>query len=131
LPDTSPIIHVVDDDPAVCRALKRLLRSWGMQVRTFKSGEEFLAAQAGGQRADCSVVDVHMPGLNGLEVQERLKRAGLDLPVIFITAHDEADIAVRGLRGGAAGFLQKPFSDEALVELIRSALARRVRPDGV
>jgi FixJ family two-component response regulator len=122
LPVISPLIHVVDDDPAVTRALRRLLHAWGMQVCTFASGEEFLSAMAESRIPDCSVVDVHMPGMNGLEVQARLAGAKMDVPLIFMTAHDEAGVEEQALRGGAVGFLRKPFSDEALVELIRIGL---------
>jgi FixJ family two-component response regulator len=125
LSDTSPFIHVVDDDPSVCRALKRLLSSWGMQVRTFSSAEEFLSVLRSPHEADCSVIDVQMPGMTGLEVQEQMRRAGMDLPVIFITAHEEEGVEERALKNGASGFLRKPFSDEALVGLIRNAMQRR------
>lgn len=117
-----PIIQIVDDDPSVVQALKRLLHSWGMQVRTFASGEEFLSAQSRSHDADCSVIDVQMPGMTGLEVQERMNQAGMDVPVIFITAHEEEGIEEQALRAGAVGFLRKPFMDEALVGLIRKAL---------
>ena len=120
--DILPLIYIVDDDPAVCRALRRLLRSWGMQVRTFASGQELLSALSGSHHADCSLIDVQMPDMTGLEVQERIKLAGVDLPVIFITAHEEDGVEERAMRAGAAGFLRKPFSDEALVGLIRNAI---------
>jgi FixJ family two-component response regulator len=122
LPGISPLIYVVDDDPPVVKALRRLLHSWGMQVRTFASGEEFLAALSRSHDADCSVIDVQMPGMSGLEVQKRMNRAGMDVPVIFITAHEEEGIKENALRAGAIGFLRKPFTDEALVGLIRTAL---------
>ncbi len=125
--DILPLIYIVDDDPAVCRALRRLLRSWGMQVRTFASGQELLSALSGSHHADCSLIDVQMPGMTGLEVQERMKLAGVDLPVIFITAHEEDGVEERAMRAGAVGFLRKPFSDEDLVGLIRDALWRRHR----
>jgi FixJ family two-component response regulator len=128
LSDAPPLIHVVDDDPSVVIALRRLLHSWGMQVRTFASGEEFLSALTRSPDADCSVIDVQMPGMTGLEVQERMNRAGMDVPVIFITAHDEGGVEENALRAGAAGFLRKPFTDEALVGLIRIALQRRRKP---
>lgn len=112
----------------MCRALKRLLRSWGMQARTFASGREFLSALNRSQDADCSVIDVQMPGMTGLEVQARLKRAGMDIPVIFITAHEEEGVEAHALKAGAVGFLRKPFSDEVLVGLIRNALQRRRSP---
>ena len=124
LSDPSPLIHVVDDDPAVCRALKRLLHSWGMQVRTFASGREFLSALSSLHHVDCSVIDVQMPGMTGLEVREQMNRTGMDVPVIFITAHEEEGIEENALRAGAVGLLRKPFSDEALVALIRHAVKR-------
>jgi FixJ family two-component response regulator len=124
----SPLIYVVDDDPPVAIALRRLLYSWGMQVRTFASGEEFLAALSRSHDADCSVIDVQMPGMSGLEVQERMKRAGMDVPVIFITAHEEEGIKENALRAGAVGFLRKPFTDETLVGLIRTALRHQREP---
>ena len=96
-----------------------------MQVRTFASGEEFLSALSRSHDADCSVIDVQMPGMTGLEVQERMNRAGMDVPVIFITAHEEEGVEEHALRAGAAGFLRKPFTDEVLVGLIRNALQRR------
>jgi len=96
-----------------------------MRVRTFASGEEFLSALSRSNDADCSVIDVQMPGMTGLEVQERMNRAGLDVPVIFITAHEEEGVEEHALRAGAVGFLRKPFLDEVLVGLIRNALRHR------
>lgn len=122
MPAFSPFIHVVDDDPSVCLGLKRLLTSWGMHVRTFGSGKEFLSALSSSPDADCSVIDVQMPGMTGLEVHDRMKRAGIDIPVIFITAHGEEGVEEKALRAGALGFLRKPFSDEVLVGLIRKAV---------
>jgi FixJ family two-component response regulator len=119
------MIHIVDDDPAVARALKRLLRSWGMQVRTFASGADFLAALDASPDADCSVIDVQMPGMTGLEVLDHLNAAGLDVPVIFMTAHETEGAEEQAMRTGAVGFLRKPFADEKLIELIRTAVRRR------
>ncbi len=122
---TPPLIHIVDDDPAVVRALKRLLRSWGMQVRTFGSGGEFLSALKVSEDTDCSVIDVQMPGMTGLEVQATLNDRGFDVPVIFMTGHETEGVEEEAMNAGAIGFLHKPFSDEALVGLIRRALERR------
>jgi FixJ family two-component response regulator len=119
------MIHIVDDDPAVARALKRLLRSWGMEVRTFSSGAEFLAAIERSPAADCSVIDVQMPGMTGLEVLDRMNAAGLHLAVVFMTAHETEGVEDQAMRAGAIGFLRKPFADEALVGLIRMAMQRR------
>jgi FixJ family two-component response regulator len=107
LPNIPPFIYIVDDDPAVFKALKRLLHSWGMHVRTFASGEEFLAALSRSCDGDCSVIDVQMPGMTGLEVQEALNRGGIDVPVIFIAAHNEEGVEERAMRAGAFGLLLK------------------------
>jgi FixJ family two-component response regulator len=128
LPDLAPLVHVVDDDPSVILALKRLLNSWGMQVRTFGSGEEFLSALRRSHDGDCSVIDVQMPGMTGLEVQEHMNRTGINLPVIFITGHEEEGVEEHALRAGAAGFLRKPFTDDDLINLIRNALQHRLVP---
>jgi FixJ family two-component response regulator len=127
LTDAPPRIDIVDDDTSVALSLRRLLHSWGMQVRTFATGEEFLAALSRSDDADCSVIDVQMPGMTGFEVQERMNLAGMDMPVIFITAHEEEGFEEHALKAGAVGFLRKPFKDEALVGLIRNALQRRRR----
>ena len=119
------MIHIVDDDPSVARALKRLLRSWGMEARTFSSGAEFLAAIERSPGADCSLIDVQMPGMTGLEVLDRMNAAGLHLAVVFMTAHETEGVEDQAMRAGAIGFLRKPFADEALVGLIRMAMQRR------
>ena len=121
MPETTPLIAVVDDDPSVRRALERLLRSFGMQAETFHSGEGLLSAVQASPRFACAVMDVQMPGMNGLDVQRRLAVLGIALPLVFITAHEEEGIAQRAIAMGAIGFLQKPFNDESLVELIRQA----------
>jgi FixJ family two-component response regulator len=99
-----------------------------MQVRTFASGEEFLSALREAPQVDCSIVDLMMPGMTGLEVQEQMNQAGWDVPVIFMTAHEIEGAKEQALRGGAVGFLQKPFKEKALVELIRKAMQRRRKP---
>ena len=122
MPDAPPLIHIVDDDPSVVIALRRLLHSWGMQVRTFASGEEFLSALSRPHEMDCLVIDVQMPGMTGLEVLERMKRSGRNLPVIFITAYEEEGIEEKAMRAGAIGFLRKPLREEDLINLIAKAL---------
>ena len=109
MPKAIQLIYIVDDDLSVLRAFKRLLWSWGMQVRTFASGGEFLAELKKSEDVDCSVIDVQMPGMTGLEVQARLNDAGLGVPVIFMTAHETEDVEEQALKAGAVGFLRKPF----------------------
>jgi FixJ family two-component response regulator len=128
LPEIPPRIHIIDDDPSVVLALKRLLRSWGMQVQTFASGGEFLAELKKSQNVDCAVIDVQMPGMTGLEVQAHLSNAGWNLPVIFMTAHESEGVEEPAMRAGAIGFLNKPFSDKALVDLILEAIKLK-KPD--
>jgi len=123
---TRPLIAIIDDDESVSRALRRLVRSLGMNADTFTSGQEFidLIEAAPSFDADCVVLDVHMPGLDGLEVQRRLVRSGKLLPVIFITGRDELGVQERAMAAGAVAFLRKPFSDELFVKTLREAFKR-------
>jgi len=124
-----PRIHIVDDDPSVALALKRLLCSWGMQARAFTSGKAFLADLHTSQPIDCAVIDVRMPEMSGFELRANMQRAGCQIPIIFITANEAPEIETEALQSGAAGFLRKPFSDQALVDLIHRALAQWRKPD--
>lgn len=121
-----PMIAIVDDDESVCRALKRLVRSLGMEADIFLSGQEFvdLIEAMPSFSADCVILDVQMPGITGLEVQRRLVAGGSRLPIIFITAHDEVGIRERALGMGAVAFLRKPFDDELFVRTLHAALGR-------
>jgi FixJ family two-component response regulator len=124
LSKSKPLIAIVDDDESVCRAMKRLVRSLGMEANAFSSGQEFidLIETMPSFQPDCVVLDVQMPGMNGLEVQERLASSGNRLPVIFITAHDEAGVRDRALAAGAVAFLRKPFNDESFITTLQLAL---------
>ncbi len=121
--ENTPTIYVVDDDSAVLKALNRLLRSHGFQVETFSSGEELLASVSL-DATGCLILDVKMPGMNGLELQERLAAAGSKVPIIFMTAFDDPAGRDRALKAGAVAFLAKPLNDEVLVATIREALSR-------
>lgn len=116
------VICVVDDDASVRLALGRLLRSVGFQNHAFASGEEFLLSEFVGSSA-CLIVDVRMKGMSGFELQDALREAGSRLPIIFISAHGDKDAQERALHAGAIGFLLKPFSEDALLQLIGKALA--------
>jgi FixJ family two-component response regulator len=116
-----PLVSIVDDDPSVRRALERLVEAAGYAVETFASAEEFLDSTSSGPIA-CLILDVHLNGMNGLELQERLVARGSAVPVIFITAHDDAPTRERIDRSGAAAFLAKPFDRQALIGAIRSVL---------
>jgi FixJ family two-component response regulator len=123
-----PLIAIVDDDESVCRALRRLVRSMGMDGEAFSSGREFLdlVEAMPSFRPDCLILDVQMPEINGLAIQSRLAEIGNKVSVIFITAHDEVGIREKALSSGAVAFLRKPFGDELLVKTLREALKRKV-----
>jgi len=123
---SKPLIAIVDDDESVCRAVKRLVRSVSMEAETFKSGQEFLDLLDAmpSFHPDCLVLDVQMPGLNGLDVQDCLSKRGNMVPVVFITAHDEVGVREKALRSGAIAFLRKPFNDALFIRTLREALKR-------
>ncbi len=121
-----PLIAIVDDDESVCRALRRLVRLSGMDAEAFASGAE-LIERLGAMppfSPDCVVLDLQMPGMNGFEVQERLARVDRELPVVFITAHDEPAARERALAAGAVAFLRKPFDQELFIATLRAAVNR-------
>ena len=120
--DTDPYIAVVDDEPPVRTMLGRLLRLAHYEVGAFASGEEFLASIVA-RRPACAILDVHMPGLSGFDVQERLRAGSPGIPVVFITASDEVGLARTALESGAIGLLRKPFSNLDLLEAVGRALA--------
>ena len=116
------MIYVVDDDPSVRRALERLLRVRGYRVVSFASAEDFLADDLSEEVA-CLILDLYLPGLHGLELQNRLQQQGIFLPIIFITGHGNIPTAVRAVKSGAVSFLTKPFSQVELMTEIETALA--------
>jgi FixJ family two-component response regulator len=116
-----PLIAVVDDDEAIREALQSLLRSVGLRAEMFASAEDFWhAGQL--QNTACLIVDVRMPRMSGLELQRQLAAAHCSIPLIFITAHGNAETRARALRAGAVAFLDKPFSDEVLLRAVHAAL---------
>jgi FixJ family two-component response regulator len=117
-----PLISVVDDDDAVRESLRALLRSVKFVVEVFASAEEFLSSGRA-RETDCLILDVRMPGMNGLELQSRLVASNPGMPVIFITAHGDEELRSRALRGGAVDYLLKPFSEEALLNAVQTALS--------
>jgi FixJ family two-component response regulator len=115
-------IAVVDDDMSVRKALERLLRVTGFDVATFASGEEFYFSLES-LRPDCLVLDLHMPGMSGLDVLRRLDQAGFQVPVIVISGDAEPQTRAQCLSAGATDYLRKPFDDEALLSAIQHAMA--------
>jgi FixJ family two-component response regulator len=116
------VIAIVDDDQAIREAIESLLKSAGYGVELYGSAEEFLNS---GPRPDitCSVLDVRMPGMSGLELQSQLAASNCSIPIIFISAHSDESARARALKAGAVDFLQKPFSEEALLNAINASLA--------
>jgi len=117
-----PVVFIVDDDDAVRTALRLLMRSAGLQAKSFASADEFLAVYDAHQ-AGCLVLDVRMPGMSGLELQQELNKRGATIPVIFMTGHGDVPMAVEAMQHGAADFLQKPFGDQDLLDRVNKALA--------
>jgi FixJ family two-component response regulator len=121
---TKNLISVVDDDESVRRTTTLLIESFGFRAAAFASAESFLKS---GQLHDtsCLILDIRMPDMNGLELQSELAAAGHDIPIIFITAYDDKGSRGRAMQAGAVAFLDKPFSDEQLLQTVRSALTAR------
>jgi FixJ family two-component response regulator len=120
--ELTPIVFVVDDDEAVCRALTRLIRSAGYRVEGFGSASEFLESLPRTPGAACLVLDVQLPDLNGLDLQRELNAASASLPIIFITGHGDIAMTVSAMKAGATDFLVKPIGDTDLLRAIETAL---------
>jgi FixJ family two-component response regulator len=121
--DDRPVVFVVDDDPSMRRSLDSLLRSVSLDVRLFASAPEFMQAE----RRDapgCIVLDVRLPGMSGLTFQQELAKAGIALPIIFISGHGDVPMTVRAMKAGAVEFLTKPFDDQVLLDAIDAAIER-------
>jgi FixJ family two-component response regulator len=114
-------VAVVDDDVSARRAIHGVLKSVGFAAETFASGEEFLAADEL-NRSACLITDVQMPGMSGLELQERLVEKGRSIPVIFVTAYGDDKARSRAMSAGAVAFLEKPFNDDALIAIVKTAI---------
>jgi len=127
LSKSKPLIAIVDDDESVCRAVRRLVRSLAIDAATFTSGQEFLDLLEAmpSFQPDCLILDVQMPGINGLELKDRLAVTGNTIPVIFITAYDEVGVREKAFAAGAVAFLRKPFNDELLIKTMHGALEGR------
>src|SRR5580765_8693586 len=121
--DERATVFVIDDDPSMREALEDLITSVGLEARLFASPREFLESK----RPDapgCLVLDVRLPGMSGLTFQQELAKAGVALPVIFISGHGDVPMTVRAMKAGAAEFLTKPFDDQVLLDAIHAAIER-------
>jgi formate hydrogenlyase transcriptional activator len=121
--EENPIVFVVDDDGSIRESLQNLIQSMGLSVQTFASAPEFLTSQ-GANVPSCLVLDVELPGLSGLDLQEELAKADIQIPIVFITGHGDIPMTVRALKAGAIEFLTKPFRDEDLLNAVVQAINR-------
>jgi FixJ family two-component response regulator len=124
--DADAIIYLVDDDPDVRRSLERLFKSWGMEVQTFPSPEEFLAAELADIPA-CLILDLKLPGMDGIALQDRLRAISLDIPIIFISAYGTVSESVQAMKSGALEFFEKPVAETTLLEAAAQAIERHRR----
>jgi FixJ family two-component response regulator len=118
----SPLIAVVDDDASCRTAIGRLLRLWGFRIESFESAEEFLRQPSG---AHCLILDLHLGGMSGLELQARLAEEGKPMPIVFVTAMEDSAIRRRALAAGAAAYLAKPFDERLLLEALYQVIDYR------
>lgn len=118
-------VFIVDDDEPVRSALRLLMKSVGHDAMTFTSGDEFLASCKPGI-SGCLVLDIRMPGMSGLELQEKLREQGVNIPIIFITGHGDVPMAVQAMKHGAMEFLQKPFREQDLIDRVNEALEKNL-----
>jgi two-component system, LuxR family, response regulator FixJ len=114
-------VYIVDDDSAIRHAMDLLMRSVGLEYEIFHSADDFLASYSD-EWAGCLVLDIRMPGLGGMELQDKLNESGSTLPIIFITGHGDVPMAVKAMQKGAVDFIQKPFRDQELLDRIKDAL---------
>jgi FixJ family two-component response regulator len=121
--DPTPTVFVIDDDPSVRRAIKRLVESVGPRVEVLHSAKDFRPASHP-DVPSCIILDVRLPGMSGLDFQRRLAEAEIGIPIIFITAHGDIPMSVRAMKAGAVEFLTKPFRDQDLLDAIEVALER-------
>lgn len=122
------VIAIIDDDPSAREATQRLVRSLGHKTQVFSSAEEYLESEHGqqlGQQPACVITDLHMPGMSGIDLQDRLIADGSRVPMIFVTAYFEEQVEAQAMEAGAYGFLRKPFDDESFVACLDKALNRR------
>lgn len=124
IPPEDCILHIVDDDPALRRSLRFLFESVGWQVRLYASAEEFLDVAEPPASPSCLLLDIRMPAMSGLELQQVLRERGIALPILFMTGHADVSVAVQALKSGAADFIEKPYKDQAILDAVAAAMRR-------
>jgi FixJ family two-component response regulator len=123
-PPEECIVHVVDDDPALRRSLRFLFESVGWQVRLHASAEEFLDIATPPVQPTCLVLDIRMPAMSGLELQQVLSEHGIIMPILFMTGHADVSVAVQAMKSGAVDFIEKPYKDQAILDAVAAAMRR-------
>ncbi len=121
--EPTPVIYIVDDDDGVCQALSSLFRSVGLAARTFDSAREFLNARLA-NAPSCLVLDVRLPGVSGLDLQQELADRDIQIPIIFVTGHADVPMSVHAMKAGAVEFLTKPVRDQDLLDAVHNAVDR-------
>ncbi|MET4025107.1 FixJ family two-component response regulator [Marinobacter sp. MBR-99] len=121
-------VYVVDDDAGMLESTQWLLESVGLEVRAYSDGRQFLDAVED-QRPGCVILDIRMPGLGGLNVQEELQKRGLEIPIIFVSGHADVPIVVRAFKSGAFDFIEKPFNEQLLLDSVQQALQSPAKPE--
>ncbi len=121
--ETTPVVHIVDDDISVRKSLERLLRSAGLEAKTYASAQDFLSANLP-DRPGCLVLDLKMPGINGLELQEKLRDLHRSTPIIFVTGYGKVPESVKAMKAGAVDFLEKPYEEKTLLAAIDRAIEK-------
>ena len=123
-PPEECLVHVVDDDAGLRRSLRFLLDSVGWRVRLYASAEEFLDLAAPPTQPSCLLLDIRMPAMSGLELQQVLRERGVHLPILFMTGHADVSMAVQAMKSGASDFIEKPFKDQMLLDTVATAIRR-------
>lgn len=118
------LVHVVDDDAGLRRSLRFLLESVGWRVQLHASAEEFLAVAAPPAQPSCLLLDIRMPAMSGLELQQVLRERGIALPILFMTGHADVSMAVQAMKSGASDFIEKPFKDQVVLDAVAAAIRR-------
>jgi two-component system response regulator FixJ len=126
--DDRPVIHLVDDDAAVRRSVSFMLTTMGFQVRTYETGDAFLKSAKDAEDG-CILLDIRMPGMDGLEVQQVLQRKGVALPVVIMTGHGDITLAVEAMKAGAVDFIEKPLERDALGRTLEESFSRLSRKE--
>jgi two-component system, LuxR family, response regulator FixJ len=120
------VVHVVDDDPGLRRSLRFLLESVGWKVQLHASAEEFLDVAKADAQPACLLLDIRMPAMSGLELQQVLRERGIDLPVLFMTGHADVSMVVQAMKSGASDFIEKPFKDQMVLDAVAAAIRRSI-----